>query len=409
MTHRRVVITGMGAVSALGQGLEATWSALDQGRGGITKIDRRVGDSEIHTFSGPAAVCGPLDTRALEARSGPRPLAHLDPFAAFAVIAGHEAMETAGLIDHPVLERRTAMIWGCGSGGNQTIEDSYARSFLKGATNVHPLSIPKQMISAPVSHLSMMYGVQGPAFTIASACASSGHAIGEGLWMIRSGRAQVAVVGGSEAALTYGSWKGWIALQAMSDDTCRPFSINRRGMVLGEGAAALVLEDYEHARARGAHIFAELAGYGATSDAHHITAPHGRGAEAAIQAAHADAGLPLDTPILISSHGTGTPLNDRIESAALRNVYGDRLAQHRVIATKSSHGHLIGGGGALELVTAIQAMNAGVVPAILNSLGPDPEAEAPLAWVREERSFDAVISNSFAFGGLNAALIARRV
>ncbi len=409
MAERRVVITGMGAISSLGQGLDATWDALDQGRCGITRISRAVAGSEIHTYEGPAGVVASLDASALEARLGPRPLAHLDPLTSFAVIAGHEALEQSGLLGHPVLEHRTTLIWGAGSGGNATIEEGYVRTFLKGGANVHPLTIPKQMISAPVSHLSMMFGAQGPAFTVASACASSGHAIGEGMWMIRSGRSDVALVGGSEACISYGSWLGWLALKAMADDTCRPFSLNRKGMVLGEGGAALVLESYEHAKARGAHIIAELAGYGATSDAHHITSPHGRGAEAAIRAAHADAGVALDTPVMISSHGTGTALNDKIESAAMRAVYGDHFSQSRVIATKSAHGHLIGGGGALELVTAIQAMNHRTVPAILNGLGPDPECDAPLAWTREERSYDVVVSNSFAFGGLNAVLIARRI
>eukprot|EP01037_Dinobryon_pediforme_P018257 gene18257-18518_t len=409
MAHRRVVITGMGAVSALGQGLGAHWDALAAGRTGITRIQREIGDGSIHKYEGPAGVAPTLDTSQLEARLGPRPIAHLDPFSAFSVVAGQEALTQSGLIGHPTLEHRTVMVWGCGSGGNQTIEDGYSRAFLKGATNVHPLSIPKQMISAPVSHLSMLFGVQGPAFTVASACASSGHAIGEGLWMIRSGRADAAVVGGAEAALTYGSWMGWIALKAMADDTCRPFSIDRRGMVLGEGAAALVLEDYDHAKARGAHIIAELAGYGATSDAHHITMPHGRGAEAAIRAAHEDAGLSLDTPVLISSHGTGTALNDKIESGAIRAVYGADVAHNRVIATKSAHGHLIGGAGAIELVTGIQAMVNNLAPPILNSLGPDPECDVPLVMEAEAHSFKAVVSNSFAFGGLNAVLIAKRV
>jgi nodulation protein E len=408
MAHQRVVVTGMGVVSALGQGLEATWAGLAEGRSGIGMIDRKVADNDKHPYQGPAAVVGPLDTTALEVHTGPRPLAHLDPLSAFAVVSGHEALEQAGLIGHPVLERRTALIWGAGSGGNGTIEESYARTFLKGGGNVHPLTIPKQMISAPASHLSMLFGVQGPAFTVASACASSGHAIGEGLWMIRSGRADVALVGGSEAALTYGSWLGWLALKAMADDTCRPFSLNRKGMVLGEGGAALVLESYEHATARGATILAELSGYGATSDAYHITMPHGRGAEAAIRAAHEDAGVPLDAPVLISSHGTGTPLNDKIESAAMRAVYGEHLGASRVIATKSSHGHLIGGAAAIELVTGIAALNHRVAPAVLNGLGADPECDAPVVWEAQEIKQDVLVSNSFAFGGLNAVLIAKR-
>ena len=409
MTSRRIVITGMGAVSSLGQGLEATWSALESGRSGISQLDRTVDAEGKHRYIGPAGVAPPLDTAAMEARLGARPFAHLDPFAAFAVAAGYEALNQSGLYGDPVLKGRSAILWGAGSGGNQTLEECYARSFLRGATNVHPLTIPKQMISAPASHLSMVFGIEGPTFTVASACASSGHAIGEGLWMLRSGRADVALVGGSEAALTYGSWLGWLALKAMADDACRPFSLERRGMVLGEGAAALVIETEEHARARGATIIAELAGYGATSDAHHITMPHGRGAEAAIRMAHEDAGLSLDAPVLVSSHGTGTPLNDKIESAALRNVYGARLEDSLVIATKSSHGHLIGGAAALELVTGVLALNAGLAPGVLNSKGQDPECDIPVPYQNQKISYEALVSNSFAFGGLNAVLIAKRV
>lgn len=405
---RRVAVTGMGCVSALGQGLDATWAALVSGQQGITRIDRRVGDSELHKYAGPAAPAVALDPKALEARTAPRVLAHMDPLAAFSVIAAHEALEDAGLVGDAVLEQKTAIVWGAGSGGNATLEESYARSFLKSATTVHPLTIPKQMISAPASHISMLFGVQGSAFMVASACASYGHAITEGMHMVRSGRYDVAIVGGGEAALTYGSWLGWLALKAMSDDTCRPFSIDRKGMVLGEGAAGLILEDYDRAKARGAKIYAELAGAGASSDAYHITMPHGRGAESALRLAHEDAGVPLDTRVLVSSHGTGTPLNDKIETAAMKAVYGEALGRDLVIATKSSHGHLIGGAAALELVTGILALDKRVAPAILNYQGADPECDAPLALETRDIDYDVLVSNSFAFGGLNSVLIARR-
>ena len=407
-TGRRVAITGMGCVSALGQGLETTWTALAEGRQGIGRIDRRVGDSDF-CYAGPAAAVAGLDAAALEARTAPRVLAHMDPLAAFSVIAAHEALEDAGLVGDGVLEQRTAIVWGAGSGGNATIEESYARAFIKAAPMVHPLTIPKQMISAPASHISMLFGVQGSTFMIASACASSGHAITEGMHMVRSGRYDVAIVGGGEAALTYGSWLGWQALKAMADDTCRPFSAGRKGMVLGEGAAGLILEDYDRAKARGAKIYAELAGAGASSDAYHITMPHGRGAEAALRLAHEDAGLALDTPALVSSHGTGTALNDKTESAALRAVYGQAMADNLVIATKSSHGHLIGGAAALELVVGVLALERRLAPAILNHQGADPDCDVPLALEARPIDYDVLVSNSFAFGGLNSVLIARRV
>jgi nodulation protein E len=226
--------------------------------------------------------------------------------------------------------------------------------------------------------------------------------------MIRSGRAAIAISGGSDASLTFGSLQGWKALQAMAPDACRPFSIDRKGMVIGEGAATLVLEEESHARARGARIYAELAGYGSTADAGHITQPDAERAAAAIKAAHRDARLAEDAPILYSAHGTGTRLNDRAETAALRLAYSASLSRHRVIATKSAHGHMLGATGAMELIMGIQALNAQKTPPILGYLGPDPECDLPLALAADPFACEALVSSSFAFGGLNCVLIARR-
>jgi nodulation protein E len=224
--------------------------------------------------------------------------------------------------------------------------------------------------------------------------------------MIRAGRATVAITGGSDASLTFGPLNGWKALQAMAADACRPFSIDRKGMVIGEGAATLVLEDEAHARARGAHIHAELAGYGSTADAGHITQPDAERAAAAITAAQRDARLGDDATILYSAHGTGTRLNDRAESAALRLAYGNSLTRHRIIATKSAHGHMLGATGAMEFLLGIQALNAGMTPPILGYLGPDPDCDVPLALAAEPFAAEALVSSSFAFGGLNCVLIA---
>jgi nodulation protein E len=228
--------------------------------------------------------------------------------------------------------------------------------------------------------------------------------------MIRAGRARIVLAGGSDASISFGSWLGWKALQAMSPVTCRPFSAGRDGMILGEGAASLVLEDMDHARARGATIYAELAGAGASSDAFHLTQPDGAGAVRAIAAAHADGGLPLDAPALISTHGTGTPLNDKMEAEAIGEVYGAALERHRVIATKSAHGHLLGGAGAIEFLIGVLALREGWAPPVLNYLGPDPGYDLPLV-LGAVQPFDAeaLVSNSFAFGGLNSVLIARRL
>ena len=404
----RVVVTGLGCVSGLGQGVEATWNRLARGEGGIQTVTRSYGDHPALGFTGPAAAVGPLDLSGPEAKLGARALANLDPLSTFAAVAAFEALEQAGLLGHPSLETRTAILFGAGSGGNATFEEGFSRIYDRKLGSVHPLTIPKAMISAPAAQLSMLFGVRGLSFALSSACSSSAHAIGEGMHMIRAGRCDVALVGGGEACLTLGSWLGWVALRAMAGDTCRPFSAGRKGLVLGEGAAMLVLESEAHARARGAVVLAEMAGLGAASDAHHLTAPHPEGAAAAIRAAHADAGLPLDAPALISSHGTGTALNDKTEAQAMRAVYGPDMADKTVIATKSAHGHLIGAAGALEFMMGVMALQRRLAPPVLNWLGPDPECDVPLALTPTPLDCDAVVSNSFAFGGLNAVLVARR-
>ena len=404
----RVVVTGLGCVSGLGQGVEATWARLARGEGAISSVSRSYGEHPALSFEGPAAAVGDLDLTTLQGRFGARAMGNLDPLSVFAAVAAHEALEYAGLLDHPSLETRTAVIFGAGSGGNATFEEGFSRIYDRKTGSVHPLTIPKSMVSAPAAQLSMLFGIRGLAFSLSSACASSAHALGEAMHMIRAGRCDVALAGGGEACLTLGSWLGWTALRAMAADTCRPFSAGRKGMVLGEGAAMLVLESEAHARARGAPILAEMAGMGAASDARHLTAPHVDGASAAIRAAHADAGLPLDAPALISSHGTGTLLNDRTEAEAMRAVYGSGMAGKTVIATKSAHGHLIGGGGALEFLIGILALQRRLAPPVLNWLGPDPECDAPLALEPTPIDYGALVSNSFAFGGLNAVLVARR-
>ncbi len=404
----RVIITGLGCVSGLGQGVDTTWARLARGEGGIQTVSRSYGDHPALSFQGPAAAVALLDLSRLQERLGARALANLDPLSVFAAAAAYEALEHAGLLDHPSLDTRTAILFGAGSGGNATFEEGFSRIYDRKLGSVHPLTIPKSMVSAPAAQLSMLFGVHGLTFSLSSACASSAHAIGEGMHMIRAGRCDVALVGGGEACLTLGSWLGWVALRTLAADTCRPFSAGRKGLVLGEGAAMLVLESEAHARARGAPVLAEMAGLGTASDAHHLTAPHADGAAAAIRAAHLDAGLALDAPALISSHGTGTVLNDKTEAQAMRAVYGPQMSGKTVIATKSAHGHLIGGGGALEFIIGLQALHHGLAPPVLNWLEPDPECDVPLALEPTPIAYEALVSNSFAFGGLNAVLIARR-
>lgn len=405
---RRVAVTGLGCVSGLGQGVAETWARARAGEGAIRRFALpRAGEAPVQV-AGPAAAMDRLELGRAEARFGARALAQLDPLSAFTVAAAIEAVEDAGLVDHRVLDRRTAILVGCGSGGNATYEAGYRRIYERGLAKVHPQTIPTAMTSAPASQVAMLLGCHGPAMVLSSACASSAHALGEAMHMIRAARADAVIAGGAEACLTLGSWVAWASLGAMADDSCRPFSADRRGLVLGEGAAMLVLEEWDHARARGATIHGELLGYGATSDAAHITAPDPAGVEAAIRAAHADAALALDTPALISAHGTGTRLNDATEAAALRAVYGAALDGHRVIATKSAHGHLIGGSGALEFLLGLVALRERVAPPILNHRAPDPDCALPLALEPVPLACDHLVSNSFAFGGLNAVLIGAR-
>ncbi|CDO36565.1 beta-ketoacyl synthase [Novosphingobium sp. KN65.2] len=400
--RQRVVITGMGCVSGLGKGVEANWTALRDGAGAIRPIAREGMEGIASWIAADDSATSRLSSTDL------RPLGKLDPLSLHALEAASEAVAQSGLSGHRVLHDRTAILMGCGSGGNATIDTAYQRLYGQGQAKVHPQTIPASMIAAPAAQIAMMLKVHGPTFTLSSACASSAHALGEAMHMIRSGRVDVAIAGGAEACLSQGSWTAWRSLGVLAPDACRPFSVDRKGMVLGEGAAVLVLESEAHAAARGATVIAELAGYGASSDAAHMTAPAVTGIAAAIRAAHEDARLDIDEPALISAHGTGTQLNDPAEAAAMRAVYDTALDRHRVIATKSAHGHMIGAAGAVEFLLGVRSLVEGIAPPILNHLGTPPDCALPLVLSRQAIDHEVLVSNSFAFGGLNAVLIGRK-
>lgn len=405
---RRVVITGMGCASGLGIGSEQSWQRVVRGEGAIRPTVREIWKDEPDlAIDGPSAVIDFDELTPWLEGKDIRRLGKLDPLSSFALVAAIEAVDQAGLAAHPSLDRKCAVLLGCGSGGNATYDTAFERLYVRKMPKVHPQTIPSSMISAPASHIGMLLGIHGPSFVLASACASSAHALGEAMFMIRSGRVDVAIAGGSDACVSLGSWFAWQSLGAMAPDSCRPFSRDRKGMVLGEGAAILVLESEEHAAARGATILGELAGYGTTSDAGQMTAPDQDSIEAAIRAAHEDAGVEPDQPALISSHGTGTLLNDQCEAAAIRSVYGKSLDDKIVIATKSAHGHLIGASGALEFLIGLKALASGMAPPILNYLGPDPDCTLPLALEPVPVGHEVLVSNSFAFGGLNVVLIGK--
>ncbi len=408
-----IVVTGLGAISALGLDLAENWAAVSAGQGGIAQhifdageLDPLVkGPRGPEPFKAPVALVKGDAVAALEAALGRRVGASLDPFAVYAMKAAHEALAQAGLLTGERLGGRVGVIMGSGVGGLHTQEKAYEKFNGPRGGKIHPLTVPRVMLSAPPSAIAMEWGVTGPVFATSSACASSGHAIAQGAGLIATGMADAVIVGGSEAMATPGGMKSWEGLQATSEDTCRPFSTGRDGMIIGEGAAAMVIERLSHAEARGAKPLAVLAGYGQSSDAFHWTQPSLDGAVSAMTQACGPAGFAELDQVLISAHGTGTPLNDKNESAAIHAVFGERAMNHPVIATKSAHGHVIGASAALQAVIAIRALEMGLAPPILNYLGPDPECDVNLV-LGEARTITtkALLVNAFAFGGLNVSL-----
>jgi nodulation protein E len=402
----RIAVTGLGAISALGASIEENWRSVVAGRGGIARCV--MGDSPY----GPGGLELPMARvadgyeAALDAALGRPVSAGLDPFARFALAPALEALEQSGLRGHAVLDERTAIIFGHGLGGLATLEAGYERFFGQKSARMHPSTVPRVMVSAGVSAAAMAFEIHGPVFATSSACASSAHAIAQGAAMIASGQVDAAMVGGSEAISTAGCVRAWEAIRAMSPVTCRPFSADRDGMVLGEGGAVLMLEAWDHAQARGATILGELLGWGMTSDAFHITQPSPQGQARAMRQAALHAGVLDRDDILISAHGTGTPLNDAAETQSLVEVFGERARKLPVIATKSAHGHLIGGSAALQTVLGLRALAEGLAPPIQNFTERDPACDLDLV-VGEARPVASklLLQNAFAFGGLNVALV----
>jgi nodulation protein E len=334
----------------------------------------------------------------------------LDRFSQFAVLASREAVADAGLDFSNGRGNSAAVVLGTGTAGKTTDDEAYYQLYWEKRPRISPLVIPRQMASSATSQLTMEHGITGPAFAVSSACSSSNHAIAQALFMVRSGMAETALAGGSEACFTYGTLKAWESMRVMAPDTCRPFSRDRRGMVLGEGSAVLVLEPLEAAQQRGARIYAELAGAGMSSDAGHITLPCEHGAARAMEAALNDAQLNAADVDYISAHGTGTPANDSTETRAIHSVFGEHSRKLAVSSTKSMHGHALGASGALELAATALAIHHGIAPPTANFSEPDPECDLDvLPNQAREMPIRAALSNSFAFGGLNAVLAMRRV
>lgn len=400
VSTRRVVITGMGAISAFGVGAEALWQGLREGRSGIGPLRHQ--DAARVRVKVAAQVPESFDPAA---GIDERTLTQLDRTSEFALHAADEAIQQSGLDFSKEVGARTAVIVGTGVGGETTQDEQSRRLYAENATRVHPLSIVRVMTNASASQISIKYGLRGPTFAVASACASANHAIIQAAQMIRYGLADTAITGGTEACISYVVLRGWEAMRVLADDTCRPFSINRRGLVLGEGAGIFVLESLEHAQARGATILAELAGGGMTADATDIVMPSADGAASAMTQALDEAGLAPEDVDYINAHGTGTQANDATETKAIRLAFGAHADRLAVSSTKSMHGHALGASGALELVAVVNAMRYGIVPPTANLDQADPACDLDyVPNVARDMPVRAALSNSFAFGGLNAVL-----
>ena len=400
--HRRVAVTGQGVVSSLGITAPEHIASLRAGRSGIGPIT--LIDTE-HLQIPIAAEAKAFDGEQHFTRSE---IAMRDRVTQMACVAANEAIAQAGIDFGETLALRTATIIGTSMGGQHTQDDNYKLVYREGKTRVHPFIVPRLMANAPVSWVSMDHGLKGPAYSISTACASSNHAVGQAFHLIRSGSADAAVTGGAESGLTYGVLKAWEGLRVMTKTACRPFSKNRDGMVQGEGAAILVLEEMEMARARGATILGEIVGFGSSADAGDIVQPSLDGATRAMRAALSDGFIAPEQIAYINAHGTGTAMNDRTECAAVREVFGPQAERLAISSTKSMHGHCIGAAGALELVATLSALE-GVLPPTINYEEPDPDCDLDIV-PNEAREADIpyAMTNSFAFGGLNAVLVVKR-
>lgn len=400
----RVVITGQGTINPLGGNVAETLEGFRNGRLGIGDLDF----PDVERLS--IRIGGQVRDFDPEAHFNRQQLPLYDRFTQFAVIAAAEAIAQSGLVFEGALADQAGVVLGTAGGGLQTQDENYRSVFQGGRNRVHPFVVPRLMNNAAASHVSMLHNLRGPSYTLATACASSNHAMGQAFHLVRSGASKVMVAGGTESMLCFGGIKAWEGLRVMSPDACRPFSADRNGMVQGEGAAVFVFEEYEHARARNAEILAEVAGFAMTSDACDIVTPSAEGAARAIKGALNDARLPLEAIGYINAHGTGTKVNDQTECAAVAKVFGSHAGRLMMSSTKSMHGHLIGGTGAVELLACIMALKDGVIAPTINYQKADPDC--PLDVVpNEARSarINAVISNAFAFGGLNAVLALKAV
>ena len=409
--HKRVVITGLGVVSPIGNGLAALSEQVFAGASGIKKIDAPFAE-QLNCKIAAQAKFDPAEYFSKHSYS------MLDRTSQMALHTSIEAVKHAGLSINAALQPRMGVYLGTGMGGASSVEEGYVRLFKDGASRLKPFTVLMGMNNAAASAIALEFQITGPNQTFSTACSSSAVAIGEAARLIRHGYADVMLAGGAEALLTFGTIKAWEALRTLADEdegdvsrSCKPFSLNRSGLVLGEGAAMLVLESLEHAQARGATIYAELAGYGSANDSGHITQPSVKGQAATMQAALNDANIAPQNIEYINAHGTGTIMNDATETAAIKYVFGAHAYKLNVSSTKGAHGHLMGAAGALEALIALLALNSNTLPPTINLAQPDPACDLDYVpnTAKTLPSLDCVMSNSFAFGGTGAALIFKKM
>ena len=401
---RKVVITGIGVVSAIGNNAADFWASLVAGRSGIGPITKV--DVSTMRFQNAAEVKDFDPAEHFDEKN----LLWLDPFSHYGIVAAREAIADSGIEFNDELRDKSGVITGSCLGGKMTEDELYYKLYAEGKQRHQPIAIPRAMSNAVASHVSMEFGLTGATFTTSTACSSANHAIGQAFWLIRQGTLDMAITGGSEAPICFGNLKAWETMRVVSPDTCRPFSKDRTGMILGEGGAMFVMETEESAHARGAQIYAEIAGFGMSADAHHLTMPLSDGAAKGMRLALEDANLEPQQVGYINAHGTATPANDPMESQAIRKVFGSHTDNIGVSSTKSMHGHTLGAAGAIEAAATVLALHNNLLPPNANFNEPDPECNVDvIANEARPAEVEAAVSNSFAFGGLNAVLAFRRV
>ena len=400
----RVAITGAGTINSLGHSVKETLESMVNGSCGIKALSFRDVDRLDIKIGGQVKDFVPTTV------FNRQQLSLYDRVTQFTLIAAKEAIQQSGITFSGELSAKSGVVLGTAGGGVSTWDDNYRAVYEEGKNRVHPFVVPKLMNNAAASHVSMEYNLKGPSFTVSTACASSNHAMAQAFQMVRSGLSDVMITGGSESMLCFGGVKAWEGLRVMSKDACRPFSANRNGMVQGEGAAIFVLENFDNARKRGAEILAEVIGYAMSSDASDIVMPSKQGAARAIKGALIDAQLNSEEVQYINAHGTGTAANDKTECAAVADVFGKHADNLMISSTKSMHGHVIGGTGAIELLACIMAVRDGIVAPTIGHEEADPECALDIVPNQSrEAKVDVALSNAFAFGGLNAVLAIRSV